>query len=62
MKCLNNDYRQVLWLIYFEGFSNKECAAVMDKSEHAIETLAYRARIALKPLLEKEGIDERDLE
>ena len=61
MKCLNNDYRQVLWLIYFEGFSNKECAAVMDKSEHAIETLAYRARKALKPLLEKEGIVESDL-
>ena len=61
LRQLNSDYRQVLWLIYFEGFSNRECAGVMNKSEHAIETLAYRARKALKPLLEKEGIDESDL-
>lgn len=55
MKKLRPDYSRVLWLIYFEELSNKEAAAVMGKSAHAIETMVYRARIALKTQLEKEG-------
>ncbi len=52
---LKTEYRQILWLIYFEGFSNKEAAHIMKKSVHSIETLVYRARMALKAELEKEG-------
>lgn len=52
---LKPDYRQVLWLTYFEELSNKETAEVMQKSVHGIETLVYRARNALKKELEKEG-------
>lgn len=52
---LKPDYRQVLWLTYFEELSNKETAEVMKKSVHSIETLVYRARNALKKQLEKEG-------
>lgn len=52
---LKPDYRQVLWLTYFEELSNKETAAVMRKSVHSVETLVYRARNALKKQLEKEG-------
>lgn len=52
---LKPDYRQVLWLTYFEELSNKETAEVMQKSVHGIETLVYRARNALKKQLEKEG-------
>ena len=55
MEKLKPDYRQVLWLTYFEELSNKETAAVMRKSVHSIETLVYRARNALKKQLEKEG-------
>lgn len=55
MEKLKPDYRQVLWLTYFEELSNKETAAVMKKSVHGIETLVYRARNALKKQLEKEG-------
>ena len=55
MKNLRPDYSRVLWLIYFEELSNKEAAAVMGKTAHAIETMVYRARIALKTQLEKEG-------
>lgn len=51
---LKSEYRQVLWLIYFEGLSNKEAARVMKKSVHGTETLAYRARQYLKSVLEKE--------
>ena len=57
MKNLKNEYRQVLWLSYFENLSNKEISMVMKKSEHAIETLCYRARNALKKELEKEGFE-----
>ena len=55
MEKLKDNYREVLWLTYFEELSNKETAAVMGKSVHGIETLVYRARNALKKQLEKEG-------
>ena len=55
MDKLKPDYREVLWLTYFEELSNKETAAVMKKSVHSVETLVYRARNALKKQLEQEG-------
>ena len=58
---LKSEYRQVLWLVYFEGFSNKEVAAVMNKSVHNIETLVYRARKSLKSQLEMEGFKYEEL-
>ena len=57
MSKLKAEYRQVLWLIYFEGFSNKEAAAIMGKNVHNIETLVYRARKSLKSQLEMEGFE-----
>jgi RNA polymerase sigma factor (sigma-70 family) len=57
---LKPEYRQVLWLMYFEELSAKETALVMKKSVHSIETLVYRARKSLKLALEKEGfMDEK---
>ena len=58
MKRLKPEYRQVLWLVYFEGFSAKEAAKVMKKTAHGIETLAYRARQSLKNELLREGVYE----
>ncbi len=55
MKKLKPEYRQILWLVYFEDFSLKEAAAVIKKSVHNAETLVYRARKALKTQLETEG-------
>ena len=52
---LNPQYKQILWLIYFESFSNAEAAAVIKKSLHNTETLLYRAKKSLKSELEKEG-------
>lgn len=57
MSKLKAEYRQVLWLVYFEGFSNKEAAAVLGKSVHNTETLIYRARRSLKSQLEMEGFE-----
>ena len=58
---LKSEYRQVLWLVYFENFSNKQAAVVMKKSLHSIETLVYRARKSLKSQLEMEGFVYEEL-
>ena len=58
---LKSEYRQVLWLVYFEDFSTKQAAAVMKKSVHNVETLVYRARKALKSQLELEGFVYEEL-
>ena len=55
MNKLKAEYREALWLTYFEGLSNKETAAVLNKSVHSVEMLISRARAALKKELEKEG-------
>lgn len=52
---LNPEYRQVLYLVFFENFDNAEAAEVMKKSRRQIENLIYRAKKALKTELEKEG-------
>ena len=52
---LSADYRTVLWLTYFEDFSNKEAAAILGKSDRQIVNLLYRAKQSLRATLEKEG-------
>ncbi|HQC49400.1 MAG TPA: RNA polymerase sigma factor [Bacillota bacterium] len=49
---LKQDYREVLWLLYFEELSYKDAARVMKKTHRSVEALAYRARKALKEILE----------
>ena len=61
LNSLKPEYRQVLWLMYFEDLSAKEAACVMKKSVHSIETLAYRARKSLKLILETEGFIYEEL-
>ena len=55
MQKLKAEYRQILWLVYFEELSLKDAAAILKKSVHSTETLVYRARKSLKQQLEKEG-------
>ena len=57
MQELKPEYRQVLWLIYFEDFRCADAAKIMKKSTHNIETLVSRARSALKKQLMKEGFE-----
>ena len=54
---LNPAYRQGLYLIYFEEFSNAEAALIMKKSKRQIETLLYHAKKALRNELERSGFD-----
>ncbi len=55
------DYRNVIWLYYFEGFKCDEVAILFGKNTHAVETLLHRARNALKKELEKEGYIHEEL-
>ena len=52
---LKLEYRQVLYLSYFEGFSNAEAAAIMRKTTRQIESLLYNAKKALRTELERGG-------
>ena len=61
MNKLKAEYRQILWLIYFEGMSMKDASAVIGKKTHAAENLAYKARQALRAQLEKDGFDYENL-
>ncbi|MBR4628258.1 MAG: RNA polymerase sigma factor [Ruminococcus sp.] len=57
MNSLAPDYRQALHLSYFEGLSNAEIADIMRKSKRQIENILYRAKAALRSVLEKEGFE-----
>lgn len=52
---LRPEYREILWLTYFEGLSNKESAALLGKNVHSIESLVSRARKAMKKQLQEDG-------
>ena len=52
---LKDEYQQVLYLTYFEEFSNEETSKIVGKSKKQIENLLYNARKALRTELEKEG-------
>ena len=58
---LSTDYRTILWLVYFEDFSNKEAAVALKKNERQIINLLYRAKQSLKSKLEKEGFVYEEL-
>lgn len=62
MKKLKPEYFQVLYLIYFENFSNSETAVIMKKNKRQIENLIYRAKKSLKSELEKEGFEYEELQ
>ncbi len=61
LKKLNAEYRQVLWLIYFDGFTSAEAGLIMKKSSRQMKNLVYRAKSALKSELDKEGFVYEEL-
>ncbi len=58
---LPEQYRQVLVLTYLEDFSVKEVCSVLKHSAKQVYNLLARAKVALKELLEKEGITYENL-
>lgn len=58
MEQLNSDYREALYLIYFEDMSYQEAGEVLHKSVKQITNIVYRGKQNLRGLLEKEGISD----
>ena len=58
---LKPQYRQVLYLIFFEELDNEQTAKVMRKNKRQIENLVYHAKQSLKTQLNKEGFVYEDL-
>lgn len=58
---LKAEYREALYLVYFEEMHYREAAAVMGKSEQQITKLVYRGKQRLRTLLEKEGFVYEDV-
>ena len=56
MERLNPDYRQALYLVYFEQLHHAEAAVIMGKSEKQIADLVYRGKKSLRKRLEEEGV------
>ena len=55
LKKLKAEYREALYLVYLEGMSYRDAAAVMAKSEPQVTNLVYRGKQSLKTILEQEG-------
>ena len=61
LKKLNPEYRQVLWMLYFEGMASSDAAVVMKKNARQMKNLVYRAKSALKSELDKESFVYEEL-
>ena len=57
---LKAEYREALYLVYFEDMSYRNAATVMKKSEEQITKLVYRGKQRLKAILEQEGFTYAD--
>ena len=57
---LKAEYREALYLVYFEDMSYRHAATVMNKSEGQITKLVYRGKQSLKTILEQEGFSYAD--
>ena len=57
---LNEEYRRILVLMYFEGMSHDEVSRVMHRNKKQIYNLAERGKTALKAELKKMGFAYED--
>ena len=57
---LKVEYREALYLVYFEEMSYRNAATVMNKSEGQITKLVYRGKQSLKAILEQRGFTYAD--
>jgi len=60
MNQIKAEYRQALYLKYFEDMGVTEIAKVIDKSERQVSDLIYRGKQSLKKILEEEGFEYED--
>ena len=57
---LSTDYRQALYLLYFEEMSHEEAGRVMKKTRRQMYNLVERGKKALKETLERMGYDHAE--
>ena len=57
---MNPDYRELLYLTYFEGMSYAQAAEVTGKTVKQITNMVYRGKESLRRLLEREGITDAE--
>lgn len=55
LKTLKQDQQEALRLVYWQGFSCEEAARVMGKSRKQVYNLLFRAKKALRTVLEEKG-------
>lgn len=60
MEKLKAEYREALYLVYFENMSYRDAAVVMAQTEKQISNLVYRGKQSLKTILEQEGFTYAD--
>lgn len=60
MEKLNGEYREALYLLYFDELSYAEAAAVLGKTVKQIDNLCARGKRQLKLILEQEGFSYAD--
>lgn len=61
LKKIKSEYRQVIYLSFFENLSNDEISIVMKKNKRQIENLLYRSKLSLKKELDKGGFSYEKL-
>ena len=58
---LRPDCQNILWLVFFEGFTNGEAAIILRKNNRQIKNLLYRSKQSLKLKLEEGGFIYEEL-
>lgn len=58
---LPEDYRNAVYLVYFEEMSYAEAGRILGKSEKQINNLCYRAKGALRQRMEEGGFGREEL-
>jgi len=61
ISALNEDYRNALFLHYFEEMTHGEIAAAMKKNKKQVYNLLHRGKEQLKQILLAEGICDEDI-
>ena len=61
MRNIPAEYRRILHLKFFEGFSNGEVAVILSKSVTQVNSLMYRAKQSLKSELDRVGFEYEEL-
>ena len=58
---LKPEYKEILYLTFFENMGADEISALLKKSKGSVYTLLSRAKGSLKEILHKEGFDYEDV-